>query len=234
MRSTLGDRKTGARTGFERGLLVVVVLLQLAIAAQLIVVSRRQGNIEEKLTAVQASTLDATDRTDRTALAQNSRRLQRLPRPALTPLSDPRSALFEAQRAFDDMDALFAQVFTDFERLEESFNMDDHWRSLMVSPTLDMRESADAYSVYFSLPELDPRNVQVTLDGRILTIQAAYAHPAYTRRHGRPCSLEKRVQLPGPVGHANQSSAIWTNGALRISVPKARETLHIPASLRLF
>lgn len=221
----------------ERCLLIVVLIGQAALGAQLVIISRRQARIDHELqryaSAVQpvdAAMGAAGDAAAGAAPAPEGPSLVAGRRIGTTPTRAP---LTRARRVLDDMDAFFAQVFTDFERIEKSFDVDERWRSLMVTPMLDMRESEASYDVYFSLPGLQPDHLDVMLEGRTLTIEATCAAPMSTQRDRRRATLRKRVRLPGPVGYADEASAVWTNGALRVTVPKAANTNPAPASTRL-
>jgi HSP20 family molecular chaperone IbpA len=127
----------------------------------------------------------------------------------------------QTMRAFAQMDAFFEQTFSEMAAMERLFDRDAEWDALPVSPFLDMREEGDAYVVVYATPGMTAHNVGVVLDGRILTIAATLPH-----RHGgavgaRPFTVERHVQLPGPVLSSYEATAVITNGVLRISLPKA-------------
>lgn len=121
-----------------------------------------------------------------------------------------------------DLDRLLVQAMGEFERMEPFINMDDGWPMLAPSPTMDMRQTADAFVVDFSLPGLDPSKIEVSLEGRLLTVSGATA--ARTRQPGLQGGqrFQQAVLLPGAVANDGDAKAVMTNGVLRIVVPRER------------
>jgi HSP20 family molecular chaperone IbpA len=130
----------------------------------------------------------------------------------------------QARHMMEGMDALFENAVTKFERMETFFDLDNGWDATMTSPAMDLREQQDDYVVVFSLPTPRPSDLQVLLDGRVLTILTVFNQPALIHRYGEPLRFEKRVQMPGPVGDSALAAAHLTNGLLRVSVPKGAVT----------
>lgn len=130
----------------------------------------------------------------------------------------------QARDMMEGMDALFESAVTEFERMETFFDLDNGWDAAMTSPAMDMREQQDDYVVVFSLPTPRPSDLQVLLDGRVLTILTVFDQPALIHHYGEPLRFEKRVQMPGPVGDSTLAAANLTNGLLRVSVPKGAVT----------
>jgi HSP20 family molecular chaperone IbpA len=130
----------------------------------------------------------------------------------------------QARNMMEGMDALFENTVTKFERMETFFDLDNGWDATMTSPAMDMREQQDDYVVIFSLPTPRPSDLQVLLDGRVLTILTVFNQPALIHRYGEPLRFEKRVQMPGPVGDSSLAAAHLTNGLMRVSVPKGAVT----------
>jgi len=127
-------------------------------------------------------------------------------------------------RGFSDMrnhmDSLLNQAMAEFEQMDSFINFDEGWSSLMVSPTLDIRDETDEneYVVVFSLPGMDGSDIEVSLDGRLLTVAcSSEADTPYSSSFG---SFVRSVWLPGPVGDRELARAVLTNGVLRIVVPK--------------
>ena len=123
-----------------------------------------------------------------------------------------------------DMGRFFAQAMGEFERMERFINFDDGWPLLAPSPTMDMRQMADAYVVDFSLPGLDPSKINVSLEGRLLTVSGVTA--ARTRQSSVQGGqrFEQAVLLPGAVEADGEARAVMTNGVLRVIVPRERGT----------
>lgn len=128
--------------------------------------------------------------------------------------------LHEADRMFDQMDAMFESAINDLGRMDRMASIDDGWEALTVSPAMDMKEQENKYIVVFSLPGARAHDVAVTIAGRILTVitvirreNGAGEQPAGT--------FQRAVQLPGPVGDLQLAQATLTNGILRVSIPKS-------------
>lgn len=125
-----------------------------------------------------------------------------------------------ARSMMADLDVLFESAVTEFERTDAFFDLAEGWNTVMTSPAMDMREREDQYIVVFSLPTPRPSDLQVLLDGRVVTILTVFDTPVLVQRYGEPLRLEKRVLLPGPIGDATLAAANVTNGLLRVAVPK--------------
>ena len=151
------------------------------------------------------------------------------PVPPLQPVSFPRRDLFY------EMDALMSDAFQNMARLRSAMHIDEGWDVLSASPTMDMRDGDSGYLVSFSIPGARSSDIEVSLDGRVLTVEALT--PVRGLHYTRMQRFERRVLLPGPVGGADYAHASITNGILRVHVPKG----HVgevgdarPGSLRLF
>ena len=113
----------------------------------------------------------------------------------------------------------------------------DPWRMLdgdrlgSSAMAIDMRESDDAYTVEAELPGVRPEDMDITLDGRNLTIRARYSESReeggrgdqYLVRERRMGESARSVMLPGAVD-ADAVTTEFENGELRISLPKAPES----------
>jgi HSP20 family molecular chaperone IbpA len=150
------------------------------------------------------------------------------------PLSPPtwvgRRTAWRRANLLDEMDAFVESAFRDFDAVNRLLARDRGWESAVISPAMDMREESEQYVVVFGLPGVDPDGIRVTLDGRLLSVIAA------TRGWGGGPSgrgVESRVQLPGEVGDAALASAMYTNGLLRVRVPKAGPAVGVHRVLRL-
>jgi len=94
------------------------------------------------------------------------------------------------------------------------------------APPLDVYEVADRYVVKAEVPGLRVENIDVTYDGRTLTIAgekvvepADEAVRATIRRERRFGGFRRSVELPGGV-EAGGISAVCRNGVLEVSLPK--------------
>lgn len=145
----------------------------------------------------------------------------------LDPIHDP--AMHLGLRREPAMRRVMHDAWANFRALENRVRFDDGWTSLMASPTLDMREAEHQYIVVCTLPGLPADAVRVLLNGRLLTIRTDEAAPG-----AEACMrYERRILLPGPVDQATAAQACWTNGVLRIAIPKAPLSRESAAEERL-
>jgi len=94
------------------------------------------------------------------------------------------------------------------------------------APALDVWETDDAFIVEASIPGIQPDNLDISLVNNMLTIQGEVQPGAQQgqfylreRPYGR---FYRSLQLPMPV-NSEQIEASYTNGVLRLHVPKAEE-----------
>ena len=127
------------------------------------------------------------------------------------------------------IDAMFQRASDDVEHFGVPMGFDEGWDTLVAVPGMDVRDGESNYVVTVSLPEVSRPNVRITLDGRLLTILAEQrssesrpgAHGASPETAQTLSRFERRVQLPGPVASVQHCQAAWTQGMLRILLPKA-------------
>ena len=102
----------------------------------------------------------------------------------------------------------------------------DHGRAR--SPRMDLTEGEDAYLVRLDMPGLDKSDIDVKVEGMLLTITGSSESEAESRdaagktlrRERRSGRFQRTVTLPGPV-QADKVDARYENGVLTITVPKA-------------
>ncbi|MFH0880682.1 MAG: Hsp20/alpha crystallin family protein [Lentisphaerota bacterium] len=116
------------------------------------------------------------------------------------------------------MNRMFEDAVNTFGQLSGAMVMDQGWDSLPASPTMDMRVLGDRYEVIFSLPGCDPSNVTVNLEGRLLTVASSSSQASSSKSQFN--RFQSRIQLPGPVGDAQGAKVQFTNGMMRITVPR--------------
>ena len=210
-----GPKESGLRVvSVERVLLVAILGMQLVIAWGL----------------YQRAPQEVDAETERPVVADVAR--TREPEVNMYPILPSRPVSFPRRDLFDDMDAFMSDAFQNMARLRSAMHIDEGWDVLSASPTMDMRDGDSDYRVSFSIPGARPSDIQVSLDGRVLTVEALapVRGPHYTRLQ----RFERRVLLPGPVGGAADAHASITNGILRVHVPKGHAGDATPGSLRLF
>ncbi len=218
MDSQYEDRAMSRKRLFsiERGLLMVILAMQIVIVCGIF-----RNEPQEAVEGV----LESVD-TPRVADVANSETAKStLPPPAL-PMSLSHSGIFR------DMDSLFIDALANMAQLRSAMHIDEGWDALSASPTMDMRDEDTDYLVSFSIPGTQSSDIEVSLDGRVLTVQALtpVQGPHFTHiQH-----FERRVLLPGPVGDADDAHASITNGVLTVRIPKGMGVPASPGPFRLF
>lgn len=96
-------------------------------------------------------------------------------------------------------------------------------------PALDVYEDKDNIIVETSLAGVDPKNVEVSVEKRVLTIKGEHKkehevdEKNYYRKEVRSGSFSRQVPLPVPVLE-DDVSAQFENGILKITCPKSAPT----------
>jgi HSP20 family protein len=106
------------------------------------------------------------------------------------------------------------------------------YRSMMpmadsgIVPPVDMYEHENMLIVETPLAGIDPANVEVTVDGDILTIKGSMERKTevdekdYYRKEVRSGSIFRQIPLPVRV-LGEKASASYEQGLLKIEIPKA-------------
>ena len=121
-------------------------------------------------------------------------------------------------------------------------SMDDMFNRSLISPNwgswaetegaqFDMRDENDAVVVEASLPGFEEKDVNVQIEGNLLTVSAEKQDDREEkngdkwylreRRFGR---IQRTVQMPVSVD-GNKAEAGLSNGVLTIKIPKAKESV---------
>jgi HSP20 family molecular chaperone IbpA len=203
--------KNGCEGAVERGLLVVILMMQLVIAWGIF---RRSETVGVKPRCVN-STVIWTNSTG-----------------SIPPCPAGQKLLLRTHDPFGAMDAMMASAFEDMARMRSAMQLDEGWDSLRVSPTMDMRTDRNGYLVSLSIPGVNSSNVDVSLDGRVLTVTA---HEEGRNGSGQSFRhFERRILLPGLVGDSKDIRAAMTNGLLRIHIPSGVQGNHPAMRIRLY
>ncbi len=97
-----------------------------------------------------------------------------------------------------------------------------------LAPPLDVRETEDAYVVEIDLPGVDPKDTEVLVEGRTLSIRGRFNEETeekqgnYLLRERRQGQFMRAVALPGMV-EVDQVTSRFDNGQLTITLPKASQ-----------
>ena len=101
---------------------------------------------------------------------------------------------------------------------------------------VDVYEDADNFEVSASLPGLRPEDVDITIQGDVLTIkgqrktQSERKQGNYLVREQRSGNFYRSIQLPTVVD-AEKARANFENGVLHLTLPKAESTK--PRTIRI-
>jgi HSP20 family protein len=117
--------------------------------------------------------------------------------------------------------------------------LDDPWQALdrlsrqaaPSVPSVDVRETEDAYVVKAELPGMKPEDAEVTLDDRTLVIRGKFGEEEESEREGgrwivrerRAGSYARAISLPTTID-ADKIESSFENGELKITLPKAQES----------
>ena len=118
------------------------------------------------------------------------------------------------------MDRLFDDAFT------RPLSVRDGWS--MASPAIDMYRTDNDVVVKASIPGIKAEEVQINVTGDILTLKGEVKQEeerkdrAWHMREQRFGSFERSVVLPTDV-KSDQAEAVFENGILTITLPKADE-----------
>jgi HSP20 family protein len=116
---------------------------------------------------------------------------------------------------------------------EDSFVSPLSWRTIgggndTLTPAIDVHETADEIVVTAALPGMKADDVEITMTGQTLTMRGEFKaddkieKDQYLYRERRFGSFSRTLQLPVRV-EGDRAQADFTDGVLRLSIPKAEE-----------
>lgn len=97
-----------------------------------------------------------------------------------------------------------------------------------IVPPVDMYETAEAVVVETPMPGVDPNKIEISIENNTLSIKAESERKTevddknYYRKEVRYGTVFRQVVLPGSVQDTGAQAA-YTNGILKITLPKAEE-----------
>lgn len=136
---------------------------------------------------------------------------------------EPLKELSGIQREMDELVKRFFGGVTHTGLLRREFG--GEW-----SPTVDCYVKDNAFTVHADLPGIDPKNVDISITGNMLTIRgerkAAYDEKkeGYSVREVCYGSFERTITLPEGVD-ASMVRASYKNGVLELTMPAKAEAL---------
>jgi HSP20 family protein len=95
-----------------------------------------------------------------------------------------------------------------------------------LAPPIDVRETDEAYVVEVDLPGIDPKNIELLIEGRTLTIRGQISDEReekqgnYLLKERRVGQFMRAVALPGMVD-VDHVTSDFDNGQLTVTLPKA-------------
>jgi len=123
-----------------------------------------------------------------------------------------------------DIDRLFDRFFQDFWGDEDGGRL----AGLMAGTRTDLSESDNDVCVRVELPGVDPKDVEVNLEGNVLTISGEKKEEKEDKRRDYQYverqfgSFRRSIQLPGYVD-PEHVEATFKNGVLTVTLPKKPE-----------
>lgn len=211
--------QTSARSVWLSFLMLVLIML---VAVEGYFIYAMHGKLAVIMPTENERFVVADDPVDGGALAQTVPprvHVESLFRDALDTEWDP---FAEMQQMQQEMDRLFAHSFN---RLRMAPGFGSRAGEYPFGPEMDLTDEGDHYLVRMNIPGADQSNLQVTLDGRLLTV-AGKVDERVEKNEGQVIRMERRsgqfrrsVTLPGPVYSANMQSD-FTNGVLTVTIPK--------------
>jgi HSP20 family protein len=134
---------------------------------------------------------------------------------------DPHREMLDLRRRVDE---LFDDSFARFPEALIGDTTDD---ATTFSPTIDIEQDADAYTVTVDLPGVSPENVEVNVSGRRVTVSGTRTETREStdeegqviRRERFTGSFERSFTLPGAID-ATEVETEHEDGVLTITIPK--------------
>ena len=126
-------------------------------------------------------------------------------------------------RLRQEMDRIVGQAFSEFRNRPEFKGFFDQ---AQFGSSFDVQEEGDKYAIRAYLPERDMNNVNVSLEGQVLKLEAQSQDTRQEEREG--ASFSKKVQysqvlsLPGPV-QADKMTVDRKENMLIVSLPKTSQ-----------
>jgi HSP20 family protein len=114
--------------------------------------------------------------------------------------------------------------------LDQQWSGEGGWQGGGMAPSLDMRETEDAFLVELEMPGVRPEDTEVTLDGRVLIVRGESGNGGeeetsrgrYLVRERQSMSFARAITLPTDV-EADRVDCRFENGELMITLPKAAQ-----------
>ena len=103
-----------------------------------------------------------------------------------------------------------------------------------VLPPVDMHLEDDKLTLLIDIPGFEKKDIKLSLDGNILSIQACKEEMSEEKKHNmvwnqRPNIIDKKMRLPIEVkeGEETVSSAKYDKGVLTVTIPVQKHGTNI-------
>jgi len=120
---------------------------------------------------------------------------------------------------------------------------DEGWSDLALTPGMSVKDTGEVYEITVALPSVDKSDIQLGMDGSILTMVVGHQENQESRknetsqpamRSQRITRYEQRLRLPGADSNPEHIKATFENGILRIVVPKQTENSRPSGTIKVF
>ena len=132
-----------------------------------------------------------------------------------------RDVLEQMARMQREMDRIFSQAFSEFRSQPELAEFFDQAR---FGSSLDLQEEKDKYVVRVYLPDREMDNVNVTIEGQVLKLEAKGENTRREEKEGvlvsRKAQYSQVLTLPGPV-QTDKMTVERKENMLVVTLPKA-------------
>jgi HSP20 family protein len=119
---------------------------------------------------------------------------------------------------------------------------EEPWRSFRYPigqdlPMLDVRTTPEGYLIEAALPGVEPADVEVTIEGQVLTIKGRFKEDADAEKEGYLVrelfrgAFTRTVHLPAAAESA-MAEATFHEGILTLRIPKVKEAQPIRISVK--
>ncbi len=123
--------------------------------------------------------------------------------------------------------------FNEVENLWDNFFNDDKFipmasRSIPMMPPMDVYDDKDNVYVDVALSGVDPKDVNIEIENGLLCVSGNVEKKTeideknYYKKEIRRSAFSRKIALPSEVD-SEKAQATYTNGVLKISVPKKNE-----------
>ena len=123
-----------------------------------------------------------------------------------------------ADRMRAEMERMMSQANQAFADFDTVFGSDATFAALPASPAMNLRELDQIYELSLALPDADPEDLDVRLQGRLLSVSAHQntrsANSSSSQR------FSSQVLLPGPVDPGTPVQITNENNRICIRIPK--------------